>query len=67
MASKWFSSAFAPTVRPRFVNTDQVILLLFHRVVLFKDLPEDVAEAVSKRMQEKTKSSSNNATVEDEQ
>lgn len=51
---EWFSSDFAPTVRPKFVNADQVILLLFHRVVLFKDLPDDVAEAVSKRMQEKT-------------
>jgi hypothetical protein len=60
---EWFSSDFAPTVRPKFVSTEQVILLLFHQVVHYKDLPEDVRKAVDAEM--KKRNSSNNATVED--
>ena len=65
MASKWFKNTFAPNVRTKIVNAEQVILLLFHRVVLFKDLPQDVQAEVSILMKKKTQSSSNNSTVED--
>jgi hypothetical protein len=65
MASKWFKNTFAPNVRTKIVSTEQIILLLFHRVVLFKDLPDEVQEAVSIKMQEKVASSSINTTVDD--
>ena len=54
MASKWFKNTFAPNVRTKIVSTEQIILLLFHRVVLFKNLPDEVQQAVSTKMQEKT-------------
>ena len=52
--AKWFKNTFAPTVRTKIVNAEQIILLLFHQVVLFKDLPNDVQDEVSRLMQEKT-------------
>lgn len=65
MASKWFKNTFAPNVRTKIVSTEQIILLLFHRVVLFKDLPDEVQEAVNIKIQEKVASSSINTTVDD--
>ena len=64
MPSKWFKNTFAPNVRTKIVSTNQIIILLFHRVVLFKDLPQEAKDAVSKEMQNRTSTYGNDEVKE---
>jgi len=64
MPDKWFENTFAPNCRTKIVSTNQIIELLFHRVTLYEDLPNDAKLAVDAEMAKRN--SSNNTTVEDE-
>ena len=64
MPDKWFKNTFAPNCRTKILSTNQIITLMFHRVTLYDDLPEDVRIAVDAEMEKRN--SSNNTTVEDD-
>jgi len=64
MPDKWFKNTFAPNARTKILSTNQIIMLLFHRVALYEDLPEDARIAVDAEMEKRN--SSINTTVEDE-
>ena len=50
-----FENTFAPNVKKKMLTVDEIIQLLFHRVVLYQDLPPAVKNFVDREIQSKTK------------
>ena len=56
---KKFKNTFAPNCRTKELTPYQIIRLLFHRVVLYKDLPTEVKHAADEYQAIHAKKSSN--------